>query len=136
MPSRDPLLRIQDILDAIAKIRRYTQGMTLEIFGNDEKTVDAVVRNFIIIGEAASQISQDLRDRYPNVPWSVMRDMRNVLTHVYFGVSLPIIWQTIEENQRAQPFSASAVQMPTPTAAATARIQTAAPRTAARSTRR
>jgi len=85
VPSRDPLLRIQDILDAIAKIQRYTQGMTLEAFSIDEKTIDAVVRNFIIIGEAASQVSQDLRDRYAAVPWLVMRNMRNVLTHVYFG---------------------------------------------------
>ena len=98
MPSRDPLLRIQDILEAIAKIQRYTRGMTLESFSADEKTVDAVIRNFIIIGEAASQISQDVRDRYPAVPWSVIRNMRNVLAHVYFGVSLPIVWQTISED--------------------------------------
>jgi uncharacterized protein with HEPN domain len=98
VPSRDPLLRIQDILDAIAKIQRYTQGMTLEIFSADEKTVDAVIHNFIIIGEAAGHVSQDLRDRYPAVPWSVIRNMRNVLAHVYFGVSLPIVWQTISED--------------------------------------
>ena len=98
MPSRDPLLRIQDILDAITKIQRYTQGMTLEIFSADEKTVDAVIRNFIIIGEAAGQVPQDVRDRYPAVPWSVIRNMRNVLTHVYFGVSLPIVWHTISED--------------------------------------
>jgi uncharacterized protein with HEPN domain len=95
VPSRDSLLRIQDILDAIAKIQRYTQGMTVESFSADEKTVDAVIRNFIIIGEAAGQVSPELRDRYPAVPWSVIRNMRNVLAHVYFGVSLPIIWQTI-----------------------------------------
>jgi len=98
VPSRDPLLRIQDILDAIAKIQRYTRGMTLETFSSDEKTIDAVVRNFIVIGEAAGQIPEDLRDRYPTVPWSVMRNMRNVLTHVYFGVSLPILSQTISED--------------------------------------
>jgi uncharacterized protein with HEPN domain len=98
VPSRDPLLRIQDILDAVAKIQRYTHGMTLEIFSADEKTVDAVVRNFILIGEAAGQVPEDLRDRHPNVPWPVMRNMRNVLTHVYFGVSLPILWQTISED--------------------------------------
>ena len=98
MRSRDPLLRIQDILDAIAKIQRYTQGMTLDVFSADEKTVDAVIRNFIIIGEAASQIPRDLRDRYPAVPWSVIRNMRNVLAHVYFGVSLPIVWHTIIED--------------------------------------
>ncbi|MEO7908188.1 MAG: DUF86 domain-containing protein [Roseiflexaceae bacterium] len=98
MPSRDPLLRIQDILEAITKIQRYTQGITLEIFSADEKTVDAVIRNFIIIGEAAGQVPQDLRDRYPAVRWSDIRNMRNVLAHVYFGVSLPIVWHTISED--------------------------------------
>jgi uncharacterized protein with HEPN domain len=72
--------------------------MSQESFSGDEKTVDAVIRNFIIIGEAASQISKEIRDKYPDVPWSVMRDMRNVLTHVYFGVSLPIIWQTVSAD--------------------------------------
>jgi uncharacterized protein with HEPN domain len=72
--------------------------MAFDTFSADEKTVDAVIRNFIVIGEAAGQVPQDVQDRYSAIPWSVMRNMRNVLTHVYFGISLPIVWQTIADD--------------------------------------
>ena len=98
MPSRDPLLRVQDILEAISRIQRYTAGMSLETFSADDKTIDAVIRNFIIIGEAAGQVGAGLQDRYPAVPWAIMRGMRNTLTHVYFGVSMSIVWQTIADD--------------------------------------
>lgn len=80
------------------KVERYTDGMTLEAFRADEKTVDAVVRNIGVIGEAARHVPQDVQERYPDVPWAEMRGMRNVVVHEYSLVSVPIVWQTVKGN--------------------------------------
>lgn len=98
MPPRAWRIRIQDIRDAIAKIERYVAGMTFETFSVSEITIDAVVRNMEIIGEAASSIPSDIQSRHPEIPWPEMRRMRNILAHEYFGVSLPILWQTVTSN--------------------------------------
>ncbi|MBI4317736.1 MAG: DUF86 domain-containing protein [Chloroflexi bacterium] len=98
MPPRDWRLLIKDILESITKIRRYTAGTTFESFSSDEKTVDAVVRNIGIIGEAARHIPQHIEEQYPDVPWSEMRGIRNVVIHLYFGVDLPILWTTVQHN--------------------------------------
>jgi len=91
-------LRLEDILEAIATIGRYTAGMDYEAFRADGKTVDAVVRNLEIIGEAARHVPDAVQKRYSDVPWARMRDMRNVLIHEYSGVSVPIVWQTIRDD--------------------------------------
>jgi uncharacterized protein with HEPN domain len=91
-------MRVRDILDCIAKIGRYTNGMTFERFRTNEITIDTVVRNLEIIGEAARHIPPEVETRHPQIPWAVMRGMRNILIHEYFGVSLSILWQTIESN--------------------------------------
>ena len=98
MSSRNWQLRISDILDAIDKIARYTAEMTLTTFAADEKTVDAVLRNLEVIGEAARNLPDDFIARQPQIAWPEMRGMRNIIIHEYFGVSLPIIWQTVEQD--------------------------------------
>ena len=98
MPSREWSLRAEDILEAIAKIERYTAGMTFESFKADTKTADAVIRNLEVIGEAARNIPDEVCQRFPEIPWDKMRGIRNILAHEYFGVSLPIIWQTIKAD--------------------------------------
>lgn len=82
MPGeRDDLVFVRHILDAISKIQRYTAGMTWEDFSSDEKTQDAVVRQFEVVGEAAKKVSEAFRSQHPNVPWSQMAKMRDVLIH-------------------------------------------------------
>lgn len=98
MPSRDWQLRIRDILECIEKIRLYTADMTYREFALDPRTQDAVIRNFSIIGEAANHVPEDIATRFPNIPWDKMRDMRNVVIHEYFGVSLRIIWETTKSD--------------------------------------
>ena len=98
MPRRDWKLCIKDILESIAKIQRYTEGTTFETFATDEMRVDAVVRNITIIGEAAGRVPAEVQKRYPQIPWYEMRGIRNVVVHEYFGVSLPILWQTAKQN--------------------------------------
>ncbi|BCS32671.1 DUF86 domain-containing protein [Luteitalea sp. TBR-22] len=95
MPPRDSSLRLQDIIEAITRIRRYTATHTLESFAADDMTVDAVVRNLEVIGEAARHVDEDTVRRLAAVPWRDMRDLRNLLAHEYFGVSIPIIWETV-----------------------------------------
>ena len=90
--------RINDILDSIKKIQSYVEQMEFEDFRRDEKTIDAVIRNFIVIGEAARHIPDDISAKYPNIPWRVMGDMRNFAVHKYWGVEIRTIWKTIRED--------------------------------------
>ena len=97
-PERGWKLRISDILDAITAIQEYTAGMDLKRFTVDRKTVDAVVRNFTIIGEAATRIPEQVIAENPEIPWRDMSDMRNIVVHKYFGVSNKILWETIQSD--------------------------------------
>jgi len=95
MPKRDPALLIEDMLSAIRKIERYMAGLEREGFLQDEKTIDSVVRNLEILGEAARQLPEDFTSRYPNVPWRQIAGLRNRIVHDYFDLDLEIIWQVI-----------------------------------------
>ncbi|MBI4579099.1 MAG: DUF86 domain-containing protein [Planctomycetes bacterium] len=96
MPPRHWKLRVADILDAISAIRQYTAGMDYDAFSADSKTVDAVIRNITVIGEAARCIPSDIVDATPAIPWKDMREMRNIVVHAYFGVNRRILWDTIQ----------------------------------------
>jgi uncharacterized protein with HEPN domain len=98
MSKREYQLYLQDILDCIDKIETYTTGMSFEAFDKDAKTIDAVVRNIEIIGEAARNIPKDLVTQTPEIPWRRMSDTRNRVLHEYFGVDTKILWQTITED--------------------------------------
>lgn len=90
--------RIRDILDAIAEIQNFTRGMDYETFRKDDKTVRAVEMNFIIIGESANQIPEEIQEKYPAVPWNLMRAMRNRIVHVYFQIDEKLMWDTIQND--------------------------------------
>ena len=90
--------RIRDILDAIAEIQKFTKGMDFESFKNDDKSVRAVEMNFIIIGEAANQIPEEIEEKYTAIPWSLMRAMRNRIVHVYFRIDEKLMWDTIQND--------------------------------------
>jgi uncharacterized protein with HEPN domain len=96
VPPRDWRLRLDDIDEAIRRINRYVDGMTQAAFHADERTVDAVIRNFQIIGEAAKHLPEDVVSRRPDIPWSEIRSMRNILVHQYFGADVAIVWKAIE----------------------------------------
>ena len=98
MPPRNWKIRIRDILDCIEKIEKFTRGYTFTDFQEDEKTIDSVLRNLEIIGEASRHVPTDIRIRYPDIPWVEMLTMRNIVIHEYHGVNLEIIWQTVKEN--------------------------------------
>jgi uncharacterized protein with HEPN domain len=95
---RDWKERVEDILDAIAEIRAFIDGMDFQAFQKDVKTLKAVELDFIVIGEAANQIPDEVEARNPQVPWLLMRAMRNRLVHVYFSVSAQLLWDTIQKD--------------------------------------
>ena len=98
MPPREWQLRVDDILEAIARIQRYVEGLTFEQFEADQKTIDAVVRNLEIIGEAGRHLLADQENLPAAVPWADIAAMQNILIHEYLGVDVNIIWQTILED--------------------------------------
>ena len=98
MSPRDWRDRIRDILDAIAEIGQFTRGMDYETFKEDDKAVRAVEMNFIIIGEAANQIPEEVEEKYTGIPWNLMRAMRNRIVHVYFKVDEKLMWDTIQND--------------------------------------
>lgn len=89
---------LEDMLEAAEKIERYVSGYELESFLEDEKTVDAVVRNFEIIGEAAGRINVEYRLKNNSIEWRRIRGFRNRLIHEYFGIDYHIVWVIIENE--------------------------------------
>jgi len=93
MSKRTVNLLIEDIIDSGLKILDYTKGLSFEDFIDDSKTVDAVIRNFEIIGEAANLLPENLKDGYPDIDWHRIRGFRNRIVHDYFGIDYSIVWQ-------------------------------------------
>lgn len=92
MSKRDNNLLLLDMLESAIKIKKYCKGIDFDSFVNDDKTVDAVIRNFGIIGEAANRIAADFQDENPQIPRMQKRGYRNRLIHEYFGIDHKIVW--------------------------------------------
>lgn len=98
MSKREDSLLLEDILEAASKIKKYTTELDYNAFVEDGKTVDAVIRNFEIIGEASSRLSEVFKSRNQEIPWHRLRGFRNRIVHEYFGVDLEIVWSIIEND--------------------------------------
>jgi uncharacterized protein with HEPN domain len=96
MSKRGDKLYLKDVLDSIGKIEEYVKNLSFEDFSSKELVVDAVIRNFEIIGEASKNISDELKSTCQDVPWKEMAGMRDKMIHEYFGVDLDIVWKTIK----------------------------------------
>ncbi len=96
MSKRQPSLLIEDIIESGNKILTYTSTLSFNVFIADSKTVDAVVRNFEIIGEAANRLPEDFREKYPEIDWHRIRGFRNRIIHDYFGIDYAIVWKIKE----------------------------------------
>jgi uncharacterized protein with HEPN domain len=98
MSSRDWRHRIEDILDAISEIQTFASGATPNQFRADAKTLKAVAADLMIIGEAANHVPEDVQEAHPDVPWAVMRAMRNRIVHAYFDIDPDILWDTVQHD--------------------------------------
>lgn len=101
---RDITLYIKDILDAMNSIEAFILEMDFQEFQQDDKTSSAVIRKLEVIGEAAKQIPETIRNQSSQVPWKEMAGMRDRLIHFYFGVNFRLVWKAItEEIPKAKP---------------------------------
>lgn len=98
MRQPSPLHFLEDIVEAFEKIQRYCNNLTAEQFIHNSLIVDAVLRNLEVIGEAANNLSPEIRKQNPDIPWSQMIGLRNIVIHEYFGVDLGIIWHIVSKN--------------------------------------
>jgi uncharacterized protein with HEPN domain len=98
MSDRHPKLLLGDILDSAGKILSYTENLTYDEFIADSKTIDAVIRNFEIIGEASNRLPEEFKDECANVDWFRVRGFRNRIVHNYFGIDYEIVWK-LKETQ-------------------------------------
>lgn len=98
MSKRPVELLLNDMLDSIDRIEQYTEGMSSESFANDQKTIDAVARNFQIIGEAASRLPDDFKEEHSGLEWHKIVGLRHRIVHEYFGIDIEIIWQILRKD--------------------------------------
>ena len=93
MSKHQPELLVEDIIESGNKILFYTEGLSFEQFTGDSKTVDAVIRNFEIIGEAANRLTEDFKDKNTNIDWHRIKGFRNRIVHDYMGIDYTIVWE-------------------------------------------
>lgn len=91
-------LYLEDILESVNNIFIYAGDLSYENLIRDRMRADAIVRNFTIIGEAANNIPQEMRKKYPIIEWRKLIDFRNVIVHDYFGIDYEILWDIIKRK--------------------------------------
>lgn len=97
MPTKDRT-RIQHMIDAVQEAEEFCKDSSFEEFCNDRKLANATVRSLEIIGEAASQLSREFRNKYPDIEWRDIIAMRNVLIHAYFDIDYEVVWKAVKED--------------------------------------
>ena len=98
MSKRVPSIVINDILICIDHITTYTADISFEDFAANFLIIEACLYNIQIIGEAVSQLPDDVKDNNRNIPWNLIKGMRNRLIHEYFGTDLPVVWNVIKND--------------------------------------
>jgi len=96
--SRNPLLYLSELFDGIRAIQSYAEGMTIDEFVRDPKTLDACIRRFQILGEAAKNLPAEWKEKEPEIPWKDVVNFRNLLVHEYFRIDETLLWNTIQQD--------------------------------------
>ena len=95
---REYRLYLDDILEAIKKIEKYTKDLAFEELKKKDLTIDGVARNLEIIGEATKNIPARLKEKYPDIEWKKIAGLRDILAHEYFGIDLEVLWDIIKNK--------------------------------------
>jgi len=98
MSSRSEEHHLDDLIEACKRIILYTADMTFDDFSEDERTVDAVLRNIIVIGEAVNRLPTEIIEDNPGIPWHIMRGLRNFVVHEYSRIDTSKLWQTVQND--------------------------------------
>jgi len=98
MKERDFSDYVRDILDSIQDVEEFISGITFEEFLQNKKINKAIIRSLEVLGEASKKIPDDIKTRYPDVPWKRMSGMRDKLIHEYFGADLNIVWNVVKNE--------------------------------------
>ncbi len=98
MSKRPVDLLLDDICEAIDRIEQYISGMSFDVFSKDRKSVDAVVRNLEIIGEASNRLPADFKSSHSQIQWHKVVGLRHRIVHEYFGIDLQIVWQILQKD--------------------------------------
>lgn len=96
--SRDSYLYLEDILEAGSRVERYIAGFDYEQFRGDTKTQDAVIRQFLIIGESIKCLPSDWKAKEPEINWRAIAGFRDILSHAYFAVEESIVWDSATKH--------------------------------------
>ena len=95
---REYYIYLEDMLNSILRIEEYIGEFTFSEFKMNYMVVDAVIRNFEIIGEASKNIPTEIQNKYPQIPWKKMYGLRNLIAHEYFGIDYEMIWEISKNN--------------------------------------
>ena len=98
MSERPMSLLLEDIAEAIDRAERIYKGLSFETFSDDQKTIDAVVRNLEIIGEAANRLPDEFKEKHSQIEWHKVVGLRHRIVHEYFGIDIAIIWQILHKD--------------------------------------
>lgn len=98
MSDRQWSLYVADMIRSAERVLEYTRGMDQPTFVEDRLRYDATIRNLEILGEAAAQIPDSVRDAYPEIPWRQVVATRNVLIHGYSGIDDDVLWNIVQED--------------------------------------
>ena|SRR5271157_1830303 len=96
--KRDYILFLEDIISCVYKIEKYSKGKSFEEFNQDDMAVDAVIRNFEVIGEAVKNIPKDITEKYTDINWMAAARFRDILIHGYFTIDKEAVWDTIQKD--------------------------------------
>jgi len=96
--KREFILYLEDMLKSMDRIEEYLSNLDFKKFKQTYLVVDAIIRNFEIIGEASKNIPPNIQEKYPEIPWKKMYGLRNLIAHEYFGIDYELIWEIARKN--------------------------------------